>query len=639
MLSSKGCYRQTLMQPAITDIAIVLARFAPFDVLPEPALQHLAGQVTRERYQAGGAILNIDDPIAHLYLVHSGVVETFRRNGELYSRLGTGDLFGQAGLMLNGRVRFAVRAVEHSEIFLIPAQLFRDFCDQYDAFADYFESVDRTLLQKTLATAQDADHLSSVGVRELIKQPLITIDLQTSVQQAAQLMTEQQMSSILVVDPRHAPDESDYLVGMLTDWGLREKVLAAGLPPSTPACQVVTPIQVTIDSRAYLDEAIQKMLRGNLHHLPVMNRSGPLGVLALTDLAQHESHSSILLVKGLSACTDVEELSQLAAQGARVFQRLVKEDANSHMIGSAMSVIGRSIKQRLLELAQREFGEPPVKYCFLALGSMARDEQLLFTDQDNAIVLDDAFRNEEHGEYFERFTQYVSDGLNACGFPYCQGGIMATNPDWRLSRSQWRETFGRWIDRPDPRALLNSSIFFDLEGVAGQTEWATDLLRFVTSKTRGNRAFLASLARNALLRTPPLGFFKNFVVERDGRHKDSINLKRRGTAPLTDLIRVHALAIGSRSVNSFERIEDIIAANILPEEKGAELRDALEYISIIRIRNQAWQYEQDLEVDNNVQPEQLSTFERRNLKEAFQVVSRAQNFLKYRYNSNIPLKQ
>ena len=269
---------------------------------------------------------------------------------------------------------------------------------------------------------------------------------------------------------------------------------------------------------------------------------------------------------------------------------------------------------------------------------MARDEQLIYTDQDNAMVLDDRYREEEHEAYFEKLARFVSDGLAECGYTYCDGGVMATNPKWRMTLSGWKEHFRMWIDEATPQALLNSSIFFDLEGVWGRTKWAIELRHFIAGRTKNNQRFLACMARNALNRKPPLGFFKEFVMEKDGQHKDSINLKRRGTAPLTDVIRVHALAVGSMSVNSFERLDDVIKSDILPNGKGADLSDALEYISMVRIRHQARQIDAGEAPDNNVHPRHLTSFERRNLKEAFQVLSNAQGFLKYRYNANIPLK-
>ena len=238
----------------------------------------------------------------------------------------------------------------------------------------------------------------------------------------------------------------------------------------------------------------------------------------------------------------------------------------------------------------------------------------------------------------EKLANYVCDALDKCGYTYCTGDIMATNPMWRMTRTEWEACFADWIDDPNPKALLNASIFFDLDGVFGQLKWANQLNRFIVKKAKSNSRFLACLARNALNRTPPLGFFKNFVMEKDGRHNNSINLKRRGTAPLADVIRVHALAIGSHSKNSFERLDNIIDANILPKGRGRDLRDALEFISMVRIRHQAFDVENNIAPDNNIEPENLSDFERRNLKDAFQVLSNAQNFLKYRYQNKQTLR-
>ena len=283
------------------------------------------------------------------------------------------------------------------------------------------------------------------------------------------------------------------------------------------------------------------------------------------------------------------------------------------------------------ELAEEKFGPPPVPYCFLALGSMAREEQLIVTDQDNAMILDDSFEPEKHDEYFYQVAKFVSDGLDACGYKYCTGHIMATNKKWRQPLKVWESYFTEWIEQPTPEFLLNSSIFFDLEGVWGENRWAKRLNKLIRHKAQKNTRFLACMARNALLRTPPLGFFKNFVMEADGDHNKSINMKRRGTAPLADLIRVHALSIGSASHNSFERLQDVIDAKILSPGSGPDLRDALELIAMVRIRHQALDLEAGAEPDNNIEPENLSDFERKNLRDAFLIVSNAQKYLKYRY--------
>ncbi|EGU60826.1 cyclic nucleotide-binding protein [Vibrio nigripulchritudo ATCC 27043] len=624
------------MQAEIIEIKSFISQYPPFSALPEELLDKVASNIEISYFRQGTPIIHFGDHIHDLYLVRSGVVEVYRRNGELYNRLDEGDIFGQMGLLTNNKVRFPVTAIEDSLVYCIPEAIFQTLYDENDLFADFVEVEDSARLRQAVSNTSDANDLTTSKVRTLITREPVTIYSDQSIQEAAQTMAEENVSSLLVFDRETAENDEDDspLKGIITDRDLCTRVLAAGLSPQSAVYDVMSTDVVSLDHNAYVYEAMLTMLRYNVHHLPVVKNQQPLGIIEATDIVRYESQNSLLLVSSIFQQQTMEELQTLSEQVKDSFVRLVNEDANSHMVGSAMSVIGRSFKQRIIELAEETLGPPPVPYCFLALGSMARDEQLIVTDQDNAIILDESYKPDKHGDYFENLAKFVCDGLDQCGYNYCTGDIMATNPMWRMTRREWEECFNDWIDDPNPKALLNSSIFFDLDGVYGRTKWAEQLNGYIVRRARKNNRFLACLARNAISRTPPLGFFKSFVMEKDGQHKNSINLKRRGTAPLADLIRVHALAVGSRSQNSFERLDDIIDAGILPNGRAEDLRDAMEFISMVRIRHQALDVEAEIEPDNNIEPDNMSDFERRNLKDAFQILSNAQNFLKYRYQAN-----
>jgi CBS domain-containing protein len=229
---------------------------------------------------------------------------------------------------------------------------------------------------------------------------------------------------------------------------------------------------------------------------------------------------------------------------------------------------------------------------------------------------------------------FVSDGLAICGYNYCDGGIMGTNPRWRQPLKAWQQLFNDWIDKPDPQALLHSSIFFDLDGIYGEMKLVQSLQGLIREKAPHSRKFLAHIARNALLRNPPLGFFRQFVLEPNGAHNKTFDLKERGTSPISDLVRVHALACGSRSINTLERLADVNQTDLLPQGVASDLIDALEFISMVRIRHQAKQLEAGTEPDNDVEPKRLSSFERRHLRNAFQIVDKGQSFLRYRYTAS-----
>ncbi|UTV30892.1 DUF294 nucleotidyltransferase-like domain-containing protein [Photobacterium atrarenae] len=624
------------MEAEQLEILSFISQYPPFDNLPEETQQQVALNIEVSYYRAGSMILNFGDEIHDLYMIRSGAVEIYRRKGELYNRIDEGDLFGQMGLLMNNRVRMPAKAIEDTLIYCIPEAVFNSLYDEFDAFADFVEVEESARLRSVVSTQTEANDLTTSKVKTLLTRDPFLISKNESIQTAAKTMAEENTSSLLITDPDASDDDEDQepLIGIITDRDLCTRVLASGIDVSTPVSEVMTTEVISLDHNAYVFEAMLTMLRYNVHHLPVLRNKIPIGIIGLTDIVRYESQNSLLLVSTIFQQQTVEDLQQLSEQVRDCFVRMVNEDANSHMVGSAMAVIGRSFKQRLLELAEEKLGPPPIPYCFLALGSMARDEQLAVTDQDNAIILDNSYNEQKHGQYFIDLAKFVCDGLAACGYTYCTGDIMATNPEWRKTRQEWETCFADWIDNPKPQALLNSSIFFDLDGVYGREKWAEQLNSFIVRRARKNNRFLACLARNAINRTPPLGFFKDFVMEKDGRHNNSINLKRRGTAPLSDLIRVHALAVGSRSQNSFERLDDIIEAGILPKGRGQDLRDAMEFIYMVRIRHQALDIEAGIEPDNSIEPENMSDFERRNLKAAFQILSNAQNFIKFRYQGN-----
>ncbi|KXS53507.1 MAG: nucleotidyltransferase [Marinobacter sp. T13-3] len=618
------------MQAELLDIRNHIAQYSPFDEMPEEMLERIVGSIEVAYYRAGTNILELKQQNHWLHYVRSGAVEIYRRSGELYNRVSEGEIFGQFGLLRNQQVRFPAKALEDTLVYKIPFEIFQYLWENDENFADFVEVEDRSRLRSAVSRQAKSNELMTAKVTRLISRQPVCAPATVRLQEAARIMTDHGVSALLLVDDA---ENQHRLKGIITDRDLRTRAVTNALASETPISDIMSEDLITISARSYIFEAMLTMLHNNVHHLPVMEGEEIRGVVALSDIVKYESQSSLYLVSNIYHQQDVKGLKKLSLDIRDSFVRLVNEDANSHMIGSAMAGIGRGFSQRLLELAEEKLGPPPVPYCFMALGSMARDEQLVVTDQDNALVLDDSFVPEEHDEYFQALAKFVSDGLAECGYSYCTGDIMATNVKWRQPLRVWKQYFTDWIENPKAEALLNSNIFFDLDGIHGETRFAEELKTLIVRKASGSQRFLTFLARNALNRTPPLGFFRTFVLEEDGKHQKSFNLKRRGTAPVSDLIRVHALACGSRSQNSFERLRDIAQTSLMLEDDAGNLRDALEFISIVRIRHQALAIEEGREPDNNVRPEDLSPFERSHLKDAFQIVSNAQKFLRFRYNA------
>ncbi|RUR33705.1 DUF294 nucleotidyltransferase-like domain-containing protein [Vreelandella nanhaiensis] len=627
------------MDIELLEIRQFMGQFPPFDGLSDELLDVIAERVEVSYFKTGSDILVLNEILNELCFIRSGAVEVYRRQGELYNRLGEGDIFGHFSLLRNHKVRFPAQAIEDTLIYFIPNDVFQRLCEEDDDFADFVE-LERPRLETVAEQQKKSNDMMVTRIRKLVTRYPVMVEASTTLQQVANQISEAQASAAIVIkqcsgNPRYSFQDSEgqtwRMEGIFTDSDFRTRVVAEGLSPQAAIGDVASSHLITIQSDASVYEAMLTMLRNNVHHLPVIYRQRPVGVVHLSDIIRYETHSGLYLVSNIFNQSSAQGLARLAPDVRAAFVRMVQEGANSQMVGSALSTIGRSFTRRLLELAEAELGPPPVPYCFMVNGSMARNEQSIVTDQDNALVLSDEFVPKQHDDYFYALAKFVSDGLDACGYTYCKGDIMATNAQWRQPLSVWKDYFEDWISNPTPKKLLQSSIFFDLDSIYGEDHFVETLQDLVAKRAAESPLFLAAMARNALNRTPPLGFFRTFVMEKDGKHNNSINLKRRGTAPMVDLIRIHALACGSKAQNTFQRLNDISQTQLLANGVSDKLSYAFEFLCMTRLRHQMIDIQEERMPDNNIEPENVEDSERHTLKDAFQVLSNAQKFLKFRY--------
>jgi CBS domain-containing protein len=413
---------------------------------------------------------------------------------------------------------------------------------------DWFDAARATGLGASvcLANTDAADpalNLMTTPVRALIKRPPITLPRKPPSKQAAEVMRDKRVSSVLIV-------EQDHLFGLITDRDLRNRVIAAGMDTGRPIMDIATLAPMSIDVQNPAFDALLLMARHNIHHVPVLDGQRIAGMITATDLTEQHSTSAVYLAGEIYKQTGVEGLQASAAKIKRLQQNLAAAEASAYSTGHIITAITDAITSRLLQLAELRLGPPPVDYAWVAAGSQARNEQTAKSDQDNCLVLDDSYDEAVHGSYFRELAQFVCDGLDACGYIYCPGEMMAMTDTWRQPRRRWAEYFARWTGQPDPKSLMLTCVFFDLRAVYGKHELLEGLRAEVLQRTKGNSIFLAHMVGNALTHTPPLGMFKGISTIRSGENKGKIDLKHTGIVPIVDLARVYALAGGDTAVNT-----------------------------------------------------------------------------------------
>jgi len=479
--------------------------------------------------------------------------------------------------------------------------------------------------QRSASGATDpALNLMTTPVRALIKRAPITLPPQTSIRDAAKLMSEQRVSSVLIV-------EQDHLFGLVTDRDLRNRVIATGMDSARPIMDIATLAPMSIDVQNPAFDALLLMARHNIHHVPVLDGQRIVGMITATDLTEQHSTSAVYLAGDIYKQSTVEGLQRASTKIKRLQQSLAGAEASAYSTGHIITAITDAITSRLLQLGEAQLGPAPVDYVWVAAGSQARNEQTAKSDQDNCMVLDDSYDEASHGAYFKALAQFVCDGLDACGYIYCPGEMMAMTDTWRQPRQRWAEYFARWTGQPDPKSLMLTCVFFDLRAIHGNAALLDDLRNDVLKRTKGNSIFLAYMVGNALSHTPPLGMFKGISTIRSGEHKGKIDLKHTGVVPIVDLARVYALAGGDSAVNTHDRLLSAAAGGAISEQSARDLRDALEFLAFIRIQHQARQIARGESPDNYLNPEDISNFERTQLKDAFTVVQSLQNVLGQRY--------
>jgi CBS domain-containing protein len=613
----------------LAEIRDFLAAHAPFDVLPAGVLGSIPSRLGVGYHRRGTVVLDAGTTPVELLVVRSGAVELRDDDGDLVERGGAGTCVGGTALATGGRQPVTVRAIEDTLVLAFPPALFQQLREQHADFAAFFdhgagrlrEAVARQRRQHV--TSADRAVLSST-VGGLVRRAPVSVRADATILEATRLMSAERISSVLVT-------EGAQLAGILTDRDLRTRVLAAGVDPGSPVSTVMTPDPCTSGPAAPVLEAMLELVRRNIHHLPVVEDGRPVGMITVTDLLRLQQASPVFLVGDIAKAADVATVAELATRLQDVVAGLVRQGTSAHDAGRVVTTVGDAIEQRLLTLTEVDLGPPPIPYAWVTLGSRARFEQALGPDQDHALVLHDDYRPEPHGAYFAELAERVTHGLETVGYPRCRGDKMATNPRWRQPLATWRAHVTRWVSAPTAEAVLEASVFFDLRHQHGDAALTAELAGVQRRAAQDRPIFLAHLAAHAASQHPPLGFFRGLVVDRSGEHRDSLDVKRGGINIIVEIARLHGLASGAGATSTLARLEDAVSAGRLSPGLAADLRDAWEFLSHLRLRHQADQVRSGRAADSWVAPASLSDFEKRHLKAAFGVIRSAQAALAQRY--------
>lgn len=590
---------------------------SPFDRLDPRELASLTGSLEIVFLPAGTRVLERGGPpAAYLFLVRSGSVRLEREDG-LVLMVEEGELFGYRSLLTGESPALDATAETDVLCYRFPAEVARPVLEHPTVAAFLARGLAERLRAVSPAGRTGFPDASlTTLLRDLVTRAPVMVAPGTGVAEAARVMREAGVSSVLVAGAEP---------GILTDRDLRNRVVAEERPADTPIGDVATRPALTLDGATPLLEIMLFMLERNVHHIVVVDAGRVVGVVTDTDVLRQQARSPLYVLRSVEKAEDRGALAGYSAEVTDVVGHLVATGVGAPAVGRVVSALNDTLVRTILRLAERDLGPAPAPWAWMALGSEGRLEQTMLTDQDNALVFDGAVAGDDRAvAWFRDLAAQVVDGLVRSGFPPCPGGYMATN--WHLPLPDFVDRFRGWMATPDPKALLEASIFFDFRKVAGGLD--LEPLESVLDEAPRAELFLARLAASAASIRPPVGHFRRLLVK-DG----SVDLKRGAVGPVVALARVYGLAAGVRARATLDRLAAAVDAGVLSREGAENLAEAFRFVLTLRLDAQLAELAAGRPMDNQIEMDRLAPLERHYLKDALVAIRDALDGLEFTYQA------
>lgn len=624
-----------------------LKDYPPFNLLSKETLLEVAKNVEIEHFEKDNIVFDQGDrPHEHFYIVYQGAIRLYRFVNNQKHNLDIcdeGDLFGLRPLIMKEDYVMGAAANEETILYGIPIDLFHNIIASYPKVSQFliasfatntrepFSDKHKGKLFANITSAQKLENSYAETQSAKYSKNPITCGIDTTIKEACVTMSESKINSIIVA-------EKKLPIGIITDKDIRMKIGTGLFSIDEKVSKIMTSPVITFPEKISVAEAQIALLKNKVSHICITkdgtDQSELVGILGNRDLDIIQGNNPIFLIREIRHSKDVETLKHIRVQASELTKGYLEQEIPIYFITKVISEINTAITKRIIKLAIAELGEePPVAYAWLAMGSQGRKEQLLITDQDNALVFENVSPVEypKVKDYFLRVATKVTEKLNIVGFEYCPANIMASNPKWCLSLNEWEKQFKDWVEDPVSDKILLSVIFFDFEYIDGNKELYNQMSDSVFSNVAKNEIFLTFLSKVTLDNPAPLSFFKQFLVEQDGEHKDQFDIKSRAIRPLVDAARIFALQHNLKINNTIARYERLM--EIEPQNRDLFESCAIAFKILLQFRTSQGLANNDggRFVDIN----SLSKADRLKLKSCFKPLSNIQDSLKMRFGVSL----
>lgn len=622
-----------------------LKNFPPFDVLEKEQLFKIASQVTVTYIEKENFVFKQEqNPHEHFYIVKEGAIGLYRlmeKEQILVDICGEGDIFGLRALIQQDCYLLNAKAKEESILYTISIKLLKEIIETNDKVNKFLIASFSTNIKSPYAKNSNGQLFANEEVLKLNNSSLadiqtvkyskhpVTCAINSSIKEAAEVMCKKRVGSILIIKNKNP-------IGIITDKDLRLKIATGLFSIEDTVDKIMSSPVITSHEKITTSEAQISMLKHKITHLCITKDGTPnselTGILSEHDIVVLHGNNPSVLVKELKRATNINTLRYIKEKASNLLKGYIEQKVPLLFVLNIISEINDAIAVKAIEFSVKEMKtKPPVKFSWLALGSQGRREQLLNTDQDNALVFDTVLEKdyENTKSYFLKLAKKINEKFHFIGYEYCPAEMMASNPKWCLSLDEWENQFNNWITKPTEKAIMMCTIFFDYSLVYGDAGLVHKMSESIFKSISKYEIFLNFLGRNALKNPPPLGFFRQFLVEQNGENKDQFDLKSRALMPLIDAARLLTLSHNLKDVNNtIYRFQKL--AEVEPQNKDLYLSCVDAFKILLRCRTK-----QGIEHDDSgryVELNKLSKSEKLKLKGCFSTIKDIQELLNIRFN-------
>ena len=597
----------------------------PFENLTIHELDHLVESIDIVYFKEKQIVQKPDQEPEYLFFILKGLVQE-KHKDEVLSIYSKNEIFDSVSLIENHSKNTFV-TTEETICYTLPREIFIATLQENQILKKYFFQSISEKLNNNIHYEKNKEmaNIMVAKVKDATIHKAVIIDTNKSIFEAAQIIKKEKVPTILLKDE----NGEMYIV---TDSDFRQKVILNRMDFDDKIIKIATKGLIYINENDFLFNAQLIMAKHGLKRVVVKNDNDEIiGIIDQISLSSFFATNTFSVSNKIVKAETVEELKEASLSFIKIIKSLNAKGVKIEFISRLVNQLNKKLLDKLYKLlAPSELYE---KSCLVVMGSEGRGEQILKTDQDNAIIINDNCTIDEK-ELLE-FTHNFTETLVDFGFPRCEGNIMVSNPFWCKKESEFRNSIFKWVNEPSGDNFMNIAIFYDAICVSGNRDLVLNLKEYLFNVAGNSQIFNAHFAKVISNFDVPLGFFDGFILNnKDDKHKNEIDIKKGGIFIIVQGIRSLSLEHKLLNTSTAKRIQRLIEIGVLEPELGKELTMAFNFLTNLKLKSNLEKLDKNLTIDNYINPNNLNTMEKDLLKESFKIVNKLKKKLEFHFKLN-----